>query len=341
MIDAGGPTRSLTSVLATALTYVRTDADREAADNPPYLLPAALRPARERVAAELDHRRVEALAETPVVTRVLAPAQTVPTATRFLLGDDDIDFPDAACVLLAAGALTLDEARTLVPLVRGSRPTGLQRQIVVSCLTTGDLQQAHLEAEALAPQAWIGYRDIARWHARRAESTQALALWPKLASGKERHHMRTLRSELVQHVARVRGWRAALELTSDRRVGASFRTDALRGVAKTGDVELLTAILDDQAAADLDELDKLLLLVTAVVADSPRSPQLDHPRVGELVDRLVAVDPTIDRETMRTRDSLLSQLWPALGSPETLARVRRAVRTPGLRRELMVLPRDC
>ncbi len=341
MIDAADATPSLTSILAMALTFIPTDAEQEAASNPPYLLPASLRTSRERIAVELDDRTVEPLAGTPVVTRVLARARSVPEATRLLLGDDDIDFSDAVCVLLAAGALTIDDARTLVPLVPGPRPTGLQRQIVVSCLTAGNLHQAHLEAEALGPEAWIGSRDIARWHARRAESRQALDLWPKLASGKERHDMQRLRLDLVHNVARVRGWRAALELTSDRRVGHSFRTDALIGVAESGDVELLTAILADKAAADLSELERLRLLVTAVVADSPRSPQLDHPLVEELIDRLLAVDPTIDSATMRIRDSLLSQLWPALGSSETLARIRKAVRTPGLRRELMVLPRDC
>jgi hypothetical protein len=43
---------------------------------------------------------------------------------------------------------------------------------------------------------------------------------------------------------------------------------------------------------------------------------------------------------MRARDALLFATWPAQADAETLADVRRAVRTPDLRAQLTRLPRD-
>jgi hypothetical protein len=268
-----------------------------------------------------------------VVTRILGPVRSVAEAARLVLRHDHVDFEDAACVLLAAGALTLADADGLA-----ADLPGLRRQAVLTCLTAGDLPAAHDRAERLGDRAWVGYRDIAGWHARRGEAAEALALWRRLAATQERHRMALLKTELVQGVARARGWRAALELTADRRFGPAFRTDALAPLAGTGDV---AAVADAVAEAGLDELGQLQLLVTAVVADSPRAPAADHPRLAAVLDRLVAVDPTTDRTTMRTRDALLAGLWPAVGDPATLARLRRALRTPSLKRELTVLPRDC
>jgi hypothetical protein len=326
----------LVRVLGAAILFVPTPAESAAAASPPYPLPAALRPHRDRVAAELAGATGS---DAPVATRILGPVRSVADTVPLLLRHDDIDFPDAACLLLAAGALTVADADALAA-GRGDRLLGLRRQVVLTCLHTGDLDRAHAAAAALGERAWVGHRDIASWHARRGEAGPALALWPKLAAGTERHRMARLRTDLVRGVARAHGWQPALALTADRRVGAAFGPDALVPLARTGDVDALAAVLTGPAAGRLDELQQLGLLVTAVVADSPRAPAADHPRVAELLDRLTAVDPATDRATMRTRDHLLSALWPALGSTDTLARVRRTVRTPALRRDLTVLPRD-
>jgi hypothetical protein len=73
----------------------------------------------------------------------------------------------------------------------------------------------------------------------------------------------------------------------------------------------------------------------------PRSwiPARNHPYLNDLVDRIIAVDPSTDRAAMRTRDWLLFSLWPAMGEKATLDRVRKAIRTPQYKRELKLLPR--
>lgn len=71
-----------------------------------------------------------------------------------------------------------------------------------------------------------------------------------------------------------------------------------------------------------------------------KDPERNHPALDGIVDRIIAVDPGTDRATMRARDGLLFHLWPAMGEQATLDRVRKAVRTPTIRRELTTLPRN-
>ncbi|MEV0367358.1 hypothetical protein [Nocardia fusca] len=40
------------------------------------------------------------------------------------------------------------------------------------------------------------------------------------------------------------------------------------------------------------------------------NPQDDHPMLGSVVDRWIAVDPTVDKATMRLRDGKLFEPWP-------------------------------
>ncbi|WP_280249313.1 hypothetical protein [Nocardia abscessus] len=70
------------------------------------------------------------------------------------------------------------------------------------------------------------------------------------------------------------------------------------------------------------------------------NPQDDHPMLGSVVDRLIAVDPVVDKATMRRRAGKLFGLWPAIGEQATLDRVRKTVLTPSYRRELTVLARN-
>jgi hypothetical protein len=87
-------------------------------------------------------------------------------------------------------------------------------------------------------------------------------------------------------------------------------------------------------------VDECGLLSRAVRAAAGHNPERDHPLLPGIVDRIIAVDPTTDKTTMRWRDAELYGLWPAYGEQATLDRVRAAVRTPQYRRDLKTLARN-
>lgn len=331
---------ALPQVLVEALRHVGTQQHPESAVGRPYQLPSAAQPHRARVLAELDALVLTAHESTPAVTRILGPVQPVSVYAYLVAREAELDFPDAACVLLASAVLSIEDAHVIVQAAPEADLLGLKRQIVLSCLTDDDVVRAHTEAEACGEWAWVAYRDIADRHAGLGEVEEFFALWRKLAARANRHQMGMLKGKLVRGVAASSGWRAALDLTADKRIGPGYRYQAFLPSADSGDVEMLLEVLAGDAKGELDELSELLLLVRAVVADSPARPAQDHYRVPELVVRLTAIDPTTDKPTMRERDALLAGLWPALGDPATLKSIRRLVRTPMLRRELTVLPRD-
>ncbi len=88
------------------------------------------------------------------------------------------------------------------------------------------------------------------------------------------------------------------------------------------------------------DTDRLFLLVGAVVAASPTDPEVDHPRLPSLLDEIIALDPTSSKDTIRLRNWLLLNLWPAFGDQASLDRAYKAARGPQAKGDLSrTLPR--
>lgn len=331
---------SMTDLLVEGLTAVVTKAEREAASRPPYPTPAARIRPRDGLLRELVARLPADADEggPATVTRIKGRTRAYRSVVSSLGRPPGFDFGDAACALLAVGALTDPDVETLAEFL----PTycGVRRQQVLNRLAADDLAGARAAADRIADGlAWVGYRDIAGALADRGDAAGFFALWKSYAAGRDRDGMADLKRRLVTGVARQAGWRAALAVTEDKRVGAGFARFAFSAFP-AGDVEELRHVLAGEAAGFLSEMDELTLLARAVRQASGHNPERDHPLLADIVDRIIAVDPTIDKATMRWRDAELFGLWPAYGEQATLDRVRAAVRTPSYRRELTVLARD-
>ena len=240
------------------------------------------------------------------------------------------DFADAACVLLAAGELDDADVEALAEFLPSY--CGIRRQQVLNRLAVGDLAGARVAAGRIEDGA-RAYRDIGAWLGDRGDAAEFFDDWKRYEAGRDRHGMADLRRRLVAGVAANAGWQAALAVTGDKRIGPAFARYAFSFV--TDLYELRGAVV-----GVLSELDELSVLAGAVRQASGHNPERDHPLLGEIVDRIIAVDPTTDKATMRWRDGELFGLWPAYGDQATLDRVRAAVRTPRYRRELTVLARD-
>jgi hypothetical protein len=188
----------------------------------------------------------------------------------------------------------------------------------------------------MGTNAWVGYREIGAAHAAAGDAAAFFAGWKRYNAREARNRMADLKRTLVSAVARRQGWQAALAVTSDKRIGPDFARYAFD--AET-DVDGLLALFSADAAGVLTQADELVVLVRAVCAATPRNPDRDHPRLAEILDRIIAVEPST-KDTMRWRDGQLFRLWPAIGAQSTLDRVRKAVRTPSIKRELKVLARE-
>lgn len=190
-------------------------------------------------------------------------------------------------------------------------------------LTVGALAEARAAAGRIEDDRSVAYRDIGAWLADQGDTEEFFSDWKHYAAGRDRHGMAELRRRLVVGVAGQEGWRAALAVTNDKRIGPDFARYAFESCPVTALDGLRRAV-----AGVLSELDQLTVLARAVRLASGHDPERDHPLPGEIVDRIVAVDP-VDRATMRWRDAELFGLWTAYGEQVTLDRVRAAVRTRG------------
>lgn len=248
----------------------------------------------------------------------------------------------AVVLLLAAGALDVDDVDALAAgdVASGHTLAVWRRQLVLDALAAGDVDAATRAADAIGEHTFMGHRDIGAFHAARGDAPAFFASWSRYHAATERVGMSRLKQQLVRGVAERDGWAAALTVVGDRRMGPKYAAEAFEAWAATGDVHGLFAVFDGDAAGVLAELDELGLLVTALVAAAPRSPDSDVDGLSEVYARLRAIDPSVDKATMRRRDFLLSRLWPAIGEVATLKAVRATIRTPALRSELKRLARD-
>jgi hypothetical protein len=326
---------SLTGVLVEGLTATVTDVEREAARRPPYPVPAAQHPPRDRLLRELVSRLPAAGDGPPTVTRVKGRPVSYRREVDSLGRAGGFNFADAACALLAVGALDDADVEALIEFLPAY--CGIRRQQVLNRLALADVAGARAAAIRIGDGlSWVGYRDIGAALADQGDTEGFFADWKGYAAARDRAGMAELRRRLVIGVARSRGWQAALVVTEDKRIGPGFAKYAFTDLS-VGDVERVFA---GAAAGVLSEMDELSVLAQAVRAAAGHNPERDHPLLNGIVDRIIAVDPTSDKATMRWRDAELYALWPAYGAQATLDRVRAAVRTPRYRRDLRVLARD-
>jgi hypothetical protein len=324
---------AVADLVVEGLTAPVTEAESAAARTPPYPVPAARVVPRERLLGELTSRLPSEGDGPRTVTRIKGTPVPYRGVVSSLGRPGRFDFADAACALLAVGALAdLDALAAFLPSYSGAR-----RQLVLNHLADGDLTGARAAADRIGDGlSWVGYRDIGAALADRGDTAAFFADWKRYAAGRDRHGIADLRRRLVSAVARDDGWRAALAVSADKRVGPDFARYAFHGM----DVDELRQVLAADAAGVLSDVDELTVLAAAVRTATGHNPERDHPLLAGIVDRIIAVDPATDKATMRWRDAELFGLWPAFGDRATLDRVRAAVRTPRYRRELTVLPRD-
>ncbi|MFD6391697.1 hypothetical protein [Nocardia sp. NPDC060259] len=331
---------SLKDKLVDGLTAPITDVEREAAHTPPYPIPAAVVPIRDRVLEELVSRLPSTGDGPPTVTRVLSWPRNYRIEVQMLGRSHGLfDFADATCALIAVDALTSDEVDSIAPLLPES--CGFRRQLVLNRIAAGDLAGARALATRIDDgYGWRAYRDIGFALADRGDVKGFFADWKRYAAGQDRAGMAVLKKHLVEGVARHQDWNAAVTVAADKRIGPTFVGHAFTGFVDAADVDGVWGVLTDAAKGLLSELDELALLAATIGKATPHNPERNHPLLDTVVDRLIAIDPTADKALMRGRDSELFGLWSAIGEQSTLDRVRKAVRTPGYKRELTTLPRD-
>jgi hypothetical protein len=83
------------------------------------------------------------------------------------------------------------------------------------------------QKESTAADAYIGHRDIGDVFGARGHVAGFFRHWKTYAASKERHDTNLRKDRLVTAVARHSGWRAALDLCDDKRIGPHFRRTAL------------------------------------------------------------------------------------------------------------------
>jgi len=334
-------TSPLIEVLTDALRYRYADEERETSRRPPYPIAVALRPHRDRIMREL-RSSVKTDGDAPwVVTRILVHQSRLDPRHVEQIGRDFFEFSDAACALVACGALSIDDAREMIASTPTYDSRSLRRQIAMTLRDHDRLDEARAEADRIGEYSWSAHRDIAWKLAIEGDHEAFFRHWPNYAAGKERRTIAQLKSTLVWGVAEKRGWESAVDFAlAEKRLGAEFRGVGISQAAETMSPDQLIEFFAHDARGLITEQGELHLLVAALLRAAPRKPTSEHPLLGQTIDRIIAIDPLIDKATMRARDLLLARLWPAMAEVETLKRVRKAIRTPLLKRELTMLPRD-
>lgn len=328
---------SLVETVVAGLTAPMTEDEEQAWRSPPYPTPANLAPIRDRLISELADRVLDGAEDggPPVATRVQSPVTRLRSEARLAVRRDVFDVADAATVLLAAGAFDEDDIRLLLEHLPSY--SGFHLQLVRGEIAGGDLDRARARASTME-RPWIGYRAVGAALAEAGDARGFFAEWKHYNSRQDRNGMVDLKRTLVSGVAKRDGWQAALKVVGDKRIGPDFTFYVFDGLP-SDDVDGRLRLFAGDAAGVLTETDEVSLLARAVREASGWNPTHDHPALAGILDRILAVGPD-DKTTMRWRDGELFRLWPAIGEQATLDRVRKAVRTPNIKRELKVLARN-
>jgi hypothetical protein len=253
---------------------------------------------------------------------------------------------DAVCLLLAGGVISVATVeRAIEVCARRLAPPWMQRAIVYRLCADGELDAAMraADSEIFGDEGWVGWRAVGDCLAREGEAAKFLKLWPKYKAVHRRDAIDDMRRALVDGVSRKQGWRAAVELTHDKRMNAKSHLNsliyvALVPVAEGGDVRAMDRLLEVEELPGLDDLARLQLLIDSMEASYPKVGEpgrdADHPDLAWVLERIVAIDPKVSKEQLRRRDWLLVDLWSVIGDPATLKKVRGAIRAPMWKREL-------
>lgn len=333
-----------------ALSYPWSDADLETFRSLPYPLPAGLIPLIERLEAELpadhDQLRTGLQAATTYVPSSARRGAYVPLSAgggaRVMARKG---LPRVLLDLLLHGVITPTEGAQLVKAAeRTDLPAGdrdlvvrdLQLRLIEVHLMAGDFAAAEQLATGMAPE-WqsTGWREVAACRAANGDAAGFFRNWSCYDAGRDRADMQRLKTKLVHGVALREGWQAAVEVCGDRRIGDGFLSHAFEPPAYGYDD--LEVLFGGDAAGVLTEADELHCLVAAAAAEPRPRPLDDHRGVEDLLSRIGALDPLESKDAMRTRDGLLRTLYVAVGSEDTLARLRALLRSPQLRRQTMRL----
>ncbi|MBZ2196565.1 hypothetical protein [Occultella gossypii] len=334
-----------------ALSFRWSETDRQQFRSPPYPLPAGLALLIGRLDAALPAEH-EAFRQGLLRSADLTPGADVPSSAHRGVyvpwsagGGSRVmarsGLPRVLLDLLLYGVLTpadggrLVEAAELTDLSaadRGLVVRDLLLRLVEVNLMSGDVTSAEQVAARMAPEwEYLGWREIASCHAANGDAGPFFGGWSRYDARRDRAQMQSLKTQLVQGVAVREGWQAAVGVCGDKRIGDSFLRHAFEPPAYGYD-ELVTVFGGD-AAGVLTEVDELHCLVAAAVAESRPRPLADHRGAEDLLARIGALNPNESRQAMRARDHLLSTLYLAIGSEDTLARLRKQLRTPRLRSE--------
>lgn len=273
-----------------------------------------------------------------VITRTLSTITRLEHATHLLReGRDMSPMSDYACLADAMGLLTEDDVDSLLPLYDPIYRDGLLRQRILRLVRAGRLDDAHTVAEQMT-EPLQGHRDVGHHLAKLGDHRSFFAEWPRYEPRRATQQLVEMRLTLVAAIGRRDGARAALHIVeTHKRLGEKYVVAALASAELAPYDELLVR-LDGELANRVDESARCSLLVDQMLRELPIDPEEEDPRVLPLAERIGRLDG--DRGVRRHRDNQLFRLWPVLGDPATLKRVRALVRTPSIRRELTRLPRE-
>jgi hypothetical protein len=339
-------TRAAVAACLAMIAEPYTDEEHRQRSRPPYPLPDRVLPHQAVAVAQLT-RLVESGFDGSCLTdpRMIRPTEWRSLAQRVLLLGFHWRAIEALILIVAAGDVSPAELEAIVPAVGSAFDRNLLRgQLIHMLLDAGDVPEAERVCDSLEPQEFdgsdwrfYGHRYIARWFAERGDAPEFLARWKALNAGAERFEMARLKGFLVSSVSRRHDWRAGLAVTADRRIGPRFRHEAFRPLAQDGAVaELMEAFSAAHEPDLVTEVEQLDLLAKALSVTATRTGFANREPFSQILDRIIALD-TSDKATMRARDAMLVDLWPAYPDHAALTRARKAARTPRNKSELVEL----
>lgn len=321
----------LKDIAALAMHFPWSEEERVAFRSPPYPLPTGLVPAVEALEAALPAGHEHARGG-----RVMYRAG-LPAVVLRLLRDGVLDRRHDAEFLITTAAESDLPAKDRDLVVRDLLVHLVEVHLGADDVTAAERTAARI-GDVTPRSGHLGWRSIAAYHAANGDASSFLRLWSRCDARQDRVEMRRLKEQLIRSLAVREGWRAAVEVCDDKRIGDAFRRHAFEPPA-SGYYDL-HALFSGEAAGVLDEVGELHALVAAVASESPRPPTENHRGVEDLLTRISALDPDVSRAAMRERDHLLFDLRGAVGDEGTLARLRAELRTPRLVREAMRLVDD-
>ncbi|MCT1458392.1 hypothetical protein M3G03_02345 [Aestuariimicrobium sp. p3-SID1156] len=255
--------------------------------------------------------------------------------TWLLTGAARQSLPQMVALVVELGLLSLDAARSLVEGARlPSDSAVLQRAVIARLAREGDIDAAISAAQhpCFGEDQWRGWR-VLGWHlATRGDLPGFRRLAARFNARTLKVEIERMRATLIGEVTRRDGLSAGVAAASSLKQSPTLAVDALAKLGEPG--ALAAAIAEIPELAMLPEDTWNWPLVRALQADVELTAlEHDHPDLAWILDRVLAIDPTRSRGDQQARDGMLLSLWPAIGDSETLARVRKEIRAPSIRKE--------